>query len=152
MFYVFRICMLLKLVSHGSNVILNEVSFENLINLELKTLPNAATQTNYNKVKLWHRSKAFHTKPPTIEPFCPFIKLFFFCSVSLNTEKNTADVKVMGDFVDRDGERYLKITGFNVKPMNLSDFKLKMNGLFPDETMSELYKIECFSFFFLNFF
>lgn len=52
-------------------------------------------------------------------------------------EKGTADVRIVGAFVERDGERFLNITEFDIRPTNVGDFKAKIKGLFPDDQMSE---------------
>lgn len=51
----------------------------------------------------------------------------------------TAKIKIKGVFEKHNGERYLRVNGFDVQPTNVVDFKIEIKGLFPDEQMSEYY-------------
>lgn len=100
--------------------------------------------TKVKVVSIWWASIA---KSPTIQHWVSIIVFIHLSHWSANAALTThsnihtgeckAIIKIRGVFEERNGERYLRVTAFDLKPTNIADFKLQLKGLFPDEQMSE---------------
>lgn len=45
--------------------------------------------------------------------------------------------QISGRFIQRDGEKYLHLDHYDIKVINLDDFKFSATGIFPDSELSK---------------
>lgn len=66
-----------------------------------------------------------------------YCREYIFTYVSVKTAGLSTTQKMIGHFVNRDGHKYLELTGFDVS-IFMKDFQFYATGLFPDEELSKL--------------